>query len=99
MIWLPTTTFSTALFTGFHIYLTWNVIVNRKKSNISIGDGTTETLVGKFQLIIDIQIEKYTGLKSSIRAHGNFVENIPLFLILLGYCEANETLPKSVLQL
>lgn len=50
--------------------LTVNVIVNRVRSKVEVGDGGV------------------AGLAQAIRAHGNFVEQAPLALLLVGLVEA-----------
>jgi uncharacterized membrane protein YecN with MAPEG domain len=50
--------------------LTVNVIVNRVRSKVDIGDGGV------------------VGLAQAIRAHGNFAEQAPLALVLIGLVEA-----------
>jgi uncharacterized membrane protein YecN with MAPEG domain len=50
--------------------LTVNVIVNRVRSKVEIGDGGV------------------AGLAQAIRAHGNFAEQAPLALLLIGLVEA-----------
>jgi uncharacterized membrane protein YecN with MAPEG domain len=50
--------------------LTVNVIFNRVRSKVEIGDGGV------------------AGLAQAIRAHGNFAEQAPLSLLLIGLVEA-----------
>jgi uncharacterized membrane protein YecN with MAPEG domain len=50
--------------------LTVNVIVNRVRCKVEIGDGGV------------------AGLAQAIRAHGNFAEQAPLALLLIGLVEA-----------
>jgi uncharacterized membrane protein YecN with MAPEG domain len=50
--------------------LTVNVIVNRVRSKVDVGDGGV------------------AGLAQAIRAHGNFAEQVPLALLLIGLVEA-----------
>jgi uncharacterized protein len=50
--------------------LTVNVIVNRVRSKVDVGDGGV------------------AGLAQAIRAHGNFAEQVPLALLLIGFVEA-----------
>jgi uncharacterized membrane protein YecN with MAPEG domain len=50
--------------------LTVNVIVNRVRSKVDVGDGGV------------------AGLAQAIRAHGNFAEQAPLALVLIGLVEA-----------
>lgn len=54
------------------VWLALQVIKNRRKHQISLGDGGIDELT------------------RAIRAHGNFVEYVPLSLILLGCSELNQ---------
>jgi hypothetical protein len=53
------------------IWLALQVVKNRRKHKISLGDGGIDELA------------------RAIRAHGNFIEYVPLSLILLGLSELN----------
>lgn len=53
------------------VWLAFQVIKNRRKHKISLGDGGIEELA------------------RAIRAHGNFIEYVPISLILLGASELN----------
>jgi uncharacterized membrane protein YecN with MAPEG domain len=61
------------------VWLALQVIKNRRKHKISMGDGGIEEL------------------KKAIRAHGNFIEYVPISLILLGMSELNHANPFVVL--
>ncbi|MFM8270450.1 MAG: MAPEG family protein [Pseudomonadota bacterium] len=53
------------------VWLALQVVKNRRKHQISLGDGGIDELA------------------RAIRAHGNFIEYVPLSLILLGMSELN----------
>lgn len=65
---------ATYLFAGLlallYVFLTVNVIRNRRRYRVAIGAS-----------------EEHPGLVRAVRAHGNFAENTPLFLILLCLAE------------
>jgi uncharacterized membrane protein YecN with MAPEG domain len=61
------------------VWLALQVIKNRRKHKISLGDGGIEELA------------------RAIRAHGNFIEYVPISLILLGVCELNQANPFVVI--
>ncbi|EAL60671.1 hypothetical protein DDB_G0293718 [Dictyostelium discoideum AX4] len=68
---------------GYYLYLTLNVVKERQKANIAIGDGTSAII----QQLIDgknetIDHSRYQPLVIAIRAHGNFNEYIPLIGVL-----------------
>ena len=62
-----------ALLTFLVLYLLVKVTQKRRKHKVSLGEGGPRDI----------------ALQRAIRAHGNAVENIPLFLILLGLLEYN----------
>ncbi|KAN0032786.1 hypothetical protein ACTFIV_006709 [Dictyostelium citrinum] len=73
---------------GYYLYLTINVVKERKKAQVAIGDGTSAVI----QQLIDsgkiantsssIDLSRYQPLVIAIRAHGNFNEYIPLIGVL-----------------
>ncbi len=62
-----------ALLTLLVLRLLINVTQKRRKHKVSLGEGGPRDI----------------ALQRAIRAHSNAVENIPLFLILLGFLEYN----------
>ncbi|KAN0021963.1 hypothetical protein ACTFIU_004109 [Dictyostelium citrinum] len=73
---------------GYYLYLTINVVKERQKAQVAIGDGTSAVI----QQLIDsgkiantsssIDLSRYQPLVIAIRAHGNFNEYIPLIGVL-----------------
>jgi len=61
------------------VWLAFQVIKNRRKHKVSLGDGGIDELA------------------RAIRAHGNFIEYVPLSLILLGASELNHAHPLAVM--
>lgn len=66
-----------ALYAAFLTFLVLHLLIKvsqkRRKHKVSLGEGTPRDI----------------ALQRAIRAHGNAVETIPLFLILLGFLEYN----------
>lgn len=60
-----TTALFAAILVPVYLYLSVNVIRNRVKHQVALGDGN------------------HQPVKQAIRAHGNFIEYVPFFLILL----------------
>ncbi|KAJ1342345.1 hypothetical protein BSLG_003104 [Batrachochytrium salamandrivorans] len=56
------------------------------------GDGSHESMVDLFKRFAEnaaFANSKYYELTQAIRAHGNFIENVPLMLVLVGLAEMN----------
>ncbi len=64
-----------------YLVLTARVVAARLKSKVIVGDGGSES-------ILYGQGKQASPLHSTIRAHGNFAEYVPLALILLAALEA-----------
>lgn len=62
-----------ALLTLLVLHLLINVTKKRREHKVSLGEGGPRDI----------------ALQRAVRAHGNAVETIPLFLILLGFVEYN----------
>ncbi|KAK5581843.1 hypothetical protein RB653_003423 [Dictyostelium firmibasis] len=75
---------------GYYLYLTINVIKERRNAQIAIGDGSSAIIQqliesGKNANVSDyssIDPSRYQSLVIAIRAHGNFNEFIPLVGVL-----------------
>lgn len=81
MINLPITSLTAAFLALIYVGLSLNVILYRRKNNISLGYGTHEILERK------------------IRAHSNFIEYVPLALILMSLTELQSNLPNLLISL
>ena len=68
-----TTALYGSLLTFLVLYLLINVTKKRREHKVSLGEGGPRDI----------------ALQRAIRAHGNAVETIPLFLILLGFLDYN----------
>ncbi|KAL2917880.1 hypothetical protein HK105_202753 [Polyrhizophydium stewartii] len=83
----------------YGLFLTLNVVRNRRRLEVSLGDGSRESLIELMQLSAEEgptalkdpkktspAASKYFKLTQAVRAHGNFIENAPwiYFLIALG---------------
>ncbi|KAH9246261.1 hypothetical protein BASA81_016216 [Batrachochytrium salamandrivorans] len=85
----------------YNLRLMTNVGYTRRRLHVSIGDGSHESMVDLFKRFAENGSEaltekatafansKYYELTQAIRAHGNFIENVPLMLVLVGLAEMN----------
>ena len=96
MIFLPATTFTAGISSVILTFHTINVIRLRRSLRVAIGDGTEEVLLKLYQdkdADVKALFARYDPLKRAIRIHANFVEYLPVVLILLGLCESSHSLP------
>ncbi|KAJ3272503.1 hypothetical protein HDV01_005454 [Terramyces sp. JEL0728] len=100
-ITLPITSVSSVILSGYYVKLFAGVVLNRRKNKVSLGDGTYEILdaVANGEKDVKKLTGKYTEIKSAIRAHGNFSETVPMFLVLLALAEFQQTLSPQVLKI
>lgn len=81
MINAPVTLLTSGVLGLLYIALSAQVVMGRAKTNISLGDNASGTiLLGKEAEAPKLQI--------AIRAHANFAEYVPLALLLLGGIES-----------
>jgi len=75
----------------FYFVLCLQVVRQRRKLRVSIGDGTLEILrrVAKDPKDEAEALKQYSPLMKAIRSHGNFSEYVPFILLLLGLLELN----------
>ncbi|KAN0050730.1 hypothetical protein ACTA71_003878 [Dictyostelium dimigraforme] len=75
---------------GYYLYLTINVVKERQKAQISLGDGSSVVIQQLIEAgknlnntqFSSIDHSRYHSLVVAIRAHGNFNEYIPLIGLL-----------------
>jgi uncharacterized membrane protein YecN with MAPEG domain len=78
---MPVTLATAGLLGLYYMYLSARVVMARGSSKVSLGDGSTGS----------VQAGKETeaaALMVACRAHGNFMEYVPLALILMGGIES-----------
>ena len=75
MIHIPVTLFTSAVLGILSVVLSFRVTLARAKTKVLIGDG--------------VGAPGTETLLSRIRTHGNFIEHVPLALILLGGVEVS----------
>jgi uncharacterized membrane protein YecN with MAPEG domain len=78
---IPVTAITAALMGLMFIPLTARVIMARGAQKISLGDGSGGTVAFG-------EDRSASPLLVAVRAHGNFAENVPLCLVLMGIAEA-----------
>jgi uncharacterized membrane protein YecN with MAPEG domain len=78
---MPVTLGTGGLLGLYYIYLSARVVLARGKSKISLGDGSTGSVpIGKES--------EASALMVACRVHSNFIEYVPLALILMGGIES-----------
>ncbi|GAB5590066.1 hypothetical protein Unana1_04966, partial [Umbelopsis nana] len=94
---LPVTGSWAPLFAGYSAYLTFRVIRARLESKVLIGDGTLEELKCSHEgQIGDVDQAKCKALRTTMRTQANFVETVPLALVLIAVLESNRANPKAI---
>ncbi|KAJ3127143.1 hypothetical protein HK098_006688 [Nowakowskiella sp. JEL0407] len=106
---LPTVGLYSGLYGAYYIYLSMQVVEQRRKLGVSLGDGTFSILVEKLQVAADdakginifkdgeptdMTTSKYWELTKAVRAQGNFSEHVPWLLIFAAIAEINGLLPE-----
>ncbi|KAJ3027049.1 UNVERIFIED_CONTAM: hypothetical protein HDU68_004585 [Siphonaria sp. JEL0065] len=91
--YLPATGIWSVAFVGLNIVLLFPIFTTRVKYLISIGDGAAE-LEAFTRNTTDVNhVEAYKNrvkqLAFNVRAHANFIENVPLAIIVVGVAELN----------
>lgn len=95
------TPLTAVILTPLYIGLTVQVIRNRIRLRVSVGDGSVQ-LISNLQRgneKPEINEAKYEPLRGAIRAHANFSENVPLSLFLIFLSENQKALPSWALGL
>ncbi|KAJ2957752.1 hypothetical protein NQZ79_g6618 [Umbelopsis isabellina] len=93
---LPASAAWAPLFAGYSSYLTYRVIKARLQSKVLNGDGTSEELKAFQGGSNDFDPVKYKELRTAMRCQSNFVENVPLALILIVMLESNRVNTKAI---
>ncbi|CAO3667194.1 unnamed protein product [Umbelopsis vinacea] len=94
---LPATAAWAPLFAGYSSYLTYIVIRARLDANIPTGDGTVEELKSLQKGESgNVNPAKCKGLRVAMRTQANFVENVPLALVLIAVLESNRVNTKVI---
>ncbi|CAM0134749.1 hypothetical protein VKS41_000696 [Umbelopsis sp. WA50703] len=93
---LPASASWAPLFAGYSVYLTYRVIKARIDAKVIVGDGVIEELKTQKGGSDDVDPIKYKELRTAMRCQSNFVENVPLALILIAVLESNRVNTKAV---
>ncbi|KIS68350.1 uncharacterized protein UMAG_03445 [Mycosarcoma maydis] len=84
----PASLAHSALFAGYYSYLSANVVVNRLNTNIYLGSGDSDKVLGPGNKKVNSPTE-LAKLQRAIRAHGNFSETAPFAFFLIFLAELN----------